>query len=463
MLAQPFCFFWIIKFLHTVRNALAIFSLIFVLSVWFLKLYNQETSPEVRSQSYPLQAERIETKPAHLEWLACIKHHESFYAQDLEQELVYLGKNSRPDALEHQVQYLVGLKGTHQTALVQPGQKLYLLYGASGLEFSQDPQPLWIKFREIQSDAIEYDAVMLLAQEETHEIYQEKIQGIASLEGATVFNEELLQEVYFQKFEKVKWWRPDLFYEAYGGESFAYTKGCHRLEFDSSSDQEKGLVCFVKPHTQLIFKDFQWEVCQECCETREHPMAEILSIAPFHMEIKIWDVSGIHSKHLSLTPQRLKPWSVKAEEIFTQLRQRTARQISCKVGGKNMLLKEGDWLLHKGEHWKLLHTAEEIERYISLQLEGELFVCEGIEKNQGNAVFKGQLFDTMREQIQAVRIPIAAVRNKRLGKRQKEKQNSFQQAAIIPQTNREPADTEVDSEDELLRLANPQKRHEFSK
>lgn len=401
----------------------------------------------------------VPLNPIDLEWLGCAKQGESFYERDLQQALVYMSNNTRPDAHARQTQCLVGLKGSFQTRLVEPQQKIYLYYDQGHLAFSQQVQPLWIKFKSIEENVLYYDAGMVLMQEETHELYQETLHNVAERQTEAELDQGFLQESYFHDVENAAWWRPDVLYETYGGKEFEAFKGCHRLAFGSSSKEARE-VCFVKPQSILLFKDRQWSTnFLEGEETQGHPIAQVLSITPMHMEIKVWDVSGMHSKQVSLTPQRIKPLNIKLEEVFLQIRQRTLRQVFCKVGTKHMLLKAGDWLLHVDNQWKLLKTPEEIERYLSLQLEGELFVFEGIEKNQGNTIFKGRFFDTMREQMQAVSIPIAAARCSL--KRDQATQELSQQGATPPQIHERSAPAEV--EDELLRLTNTQKRHELSK
>lgn len=460
MLAKPFCFFQISKLIRIAQGVLILLSILGVCSLLFLMVDHQREGVQ-QEEMFIRKEETTLLQSLGLEWLGSSRAHESFYAQDLAHSLVYLGKNSRPDASAYQVEYLVGCLGSNERALVKPGQKLYLSYRKDGLRFSQETEPLWIKFKEMQEDMLQYDAGIMLSQEETDELYQEKIQGVAAAKAVETFDDKFFQQSYVQDITQAKWWRPDVFYETYGEVEFEDIKGCHRLELSHDSYQTKSKICFVKPHSLLIFKEGHWEVYKQGIETQPYPMAEILSITPLHMEIKIWDESGIYTKQVSLDPQKIKPWHIKPEEVFLHIRQRTTRQISCKIGEHNLLLREGDWLLHTGNEWKVLKKATEIEKYLALQLEGELFVFEGVEKNQGNTIFKGRLFDTMREQMQVVRIPVVSIKKRKSTKRHMEDKKSIMSEG--PQIKKSTVDSTVAAEDELLRLANPQKHHEFSK
>jgi hypothetical protein len=81
------------------------------------------------------------------------------------------------------------------------------------------------------------------------------------------------------------------------------------------------------------------------------------------------------------------------------MRQRTLQSISCKIGSKKTILKKGDWLLKLPGGWKVLESKQEIQNYLSYQLEGELLIFEGLERNKRQTTFKGTWFDKTRSQV----------------------------------------------------------------
>jgi hypothetical protein len=461
LLKKPFYFFQIIQ---TLRGAaLAVVGLVIVVIVSMSLLFNtqtEENSIQRLDEASPITTLDKKIEHLHFEEVVNGISYESFYEKDLE-ELLFLGRNSRPDAHEDQVKVLLGLKGSKQSLLGSVGERLYLTYEKGGLSFSKEPTSLWIKIKGVQNQQLQYDASLVVPHEDTEEIYQERFSCERELVMDEEFEEDQMQQDYFQSFEEVKWYHPDMFYEVYGGEKYSLIKGAERLEFP----HQQPSMCFIRSSTVLIFKENRWQLPDDLSQTSLYPLAKVLEVTPSHMEVKIWDVSGMHVKEVSLAPERMRPLNLKAEEVFSKILKRTATQISCKIGSKNALLKKGDWLLRVGgNHWKPLKTWEEIEKYLSFELQGELFVFDGIEKKQGITVFKGHLFDTMREQMQRVSIPLSkqAKSKKQLAKKKGQEVFSESQQEALEEKGKISQLEEQDNE-ALLRLTTPQKRYEFSK
>lgn len=428
-----------------------------ILATFFLVLNNQREKTSFQETGRISKGEKISCSPLNLETLEFPKTFETFYEKDLSKTLLFLGKNSRPDAREDQTNILVGLKGSKQSQLVNPGEKFYLAYQQGDLVFSKEQTSLWIKIKDIVDNTLQFDAAFILTNDETNDIYQEKLHQTKELTTEEEFEDTFLQSTYFQSLESAKWWLPDLFYEVYGGQEFESVKGAQRLEFLSQNPS----VCFLKSKTVLIFKEGAWCLYDNKGATEQYPIAEVLTTKPSHMEVKVWDVSGMHSRVISFLPERTKPLNIKAEEVFSNIRQRTATQVSCKIGSKSSLLKKGEWLLKVGSHWKPLKAWEEIEKYLSFQLQGELFVFDGIEKNQGITVFKGHLFDTMREQMQVIRIPLPKQKKSSIKRKKHKELGDFEEQTTLS----EDSNPRLEEEDKeaLLRLTTPQKHHGFSK
>jgi len=359
---------------------------------------------------------------------------ESFCTQDLQEMIVYLGKNSRPDANRFEERYLIGVKGAREVIFVQPQQKVYLRYEEGLIKFSQEPQPLWICFAGVEGDFLGYSAAVVVAKGDDQGVYQEKAEGVLPL-TQPAHQLSWGERDFCATFEQSKWWRPDLLYEAYGGEEFAALKGCHRLEFFTEEGVQAGL-CFVKPHTRLLFKEGCWVSCLEQEKTEQYPLAEIVAITSSHMEITLWDESGIYCRDISLVPERSE-MARKVEDVFSHIKQRSSHMVSCKVGARQLLLREGDWILHTGLQWKVLKSYEDIEKYLSQQLQGELFVFEEIETGQGNTVFKGRLFDTMRQHMQVVRIPMVSTKKQVVKRKPKHEPSAIPEQASSVEGSRQ--------------------------
>jgi hypothetical protein len=88
----------------------------------------------------------------------------------------------------------------------------------------------------------------------------------------------------------------------------------------------------------------------------------------------------------------------KAEAMPSKIRLRSASQVSCALGKRRVILRVGDWLLKTPTGWRNLRRTDEIQSYLSHRLKGELLIFDAIEKEQGNWVMKGHLFDETRTQ-----------------------------------------------------------------
>ena len=357
----------------------------------------------------------------------------SFYKDDLLKMLRVFANNTRPDASEVSNTLLIGLKNQQDRMEVAVGDKLYLSYDSLGLRFAQTPTALWMKVQEIGVGKMNFDVGM-------KDVASCIVSTASEMSGSSD------EEREFLVFDKAKWWRPDQFYEMYGGQEYTKVKGLQRLAFEEGQEG----VCLVKEGTNLIFKDKRWQVQVNHESMQGYPVAQVIALTTSRMDIKIWDVDGMQVWETSLTPEKPKLTLIKPEEVFTQIKQRGSSQISCKIGSKTVLLKAGDWLLKTEHGWKNLRTWEEIQKYLSFEIQGDLFVFDGIEKKQGNAIFKGHLFDTMRIQMQEISIPLQVT-----VKKQKKKPAITQQGNFIQE--------QAGREEELLRLKTPKNHHDAPK
>jgi hypothetical protein len=90
------------------------------------------------------------------------------------------------------------------------------------------------------------------------------------------------------------------------------------------------------------------------------------------------------------------------EELISAARPRAASELSCVLGKRRVVLREGDWWLKTTAGWRHLKKLGEIEDYLEHRTRGELFIFESIAMEKGKAVIKGQCFDTMRTQMQPI-------------------------------------------------------------
>lgn len=319
---------------------------------------------------------------------------------DLEKELVFLGINSRLDAAAFESDVYILLKEGGEMVQLGKKKKLFLAFTKEGeLKLQKNRTPLWIQLKEVQNKTI---TVLLGAElkKETNEVLfkdsQEvilKVRGKSPLTISPDFKE--LTEV----LSSAKWWGPDQLFQVYGGETFEKFKGLERIECMVGRNR---LNLHAKQGDLFYWKEGRF--FKDNPQQHQSPLpAFFLRFVHFDtMEWEIWDETGIKKVVLSKKKERSQPLGLQLEKIFTRVRLRTTSSISCQLNNKALLLKKGDWLFKTSSGWRVLKSLKEIEEVINFQVEGELFVFDGVKKEHNISFFLGNFFDSSRTSIQKV-------------------------------------------------------------
>jgi hypothetical protein len=329
---------------------------------------------------------------------------QNFPFPNLSGEVLFLGKNTRPDASLYNVNLHMGLKGCDKTLMVAPEQKLYLSYIKQHLYFAKETTPLWIKpyLNEKGETWLEMGLKLISESGEVllDEVRAFEIESSLKRDFAMAVKDPLLAKG-LKEMKEAKWWSPDRLFEAYGGEEFRKLIGMERLEFQQ---HEQPYFLYVKEGDTFIWKEEKWQVSRT---THSYPMARLTHISPYKMEWELWDKTGLECVRVAHSKEKVEGINLRVEELFTRMRQRTTSRISCRIDNKAAILKKGDWLIHIPTGWHILKSLKEMEAILNFEVKGELFVFDGLEKIEGKPVFCGTLFDKMRTQMQSVRLPLA--------------------------------------------------------
>ena len=121
-----------------------------------------------------------------------------------------------------------------------------------------------------------------------------------------------------------------------------------------------------------------------------------------------WDLEG-HIR-LSLPQAQPLPFKAKGDELFSSVRIRSEKQISCMLEKQCLILRSGDWVFKGESRWKILRKKEEREAYLRGKWIGELFVFDRIEAKNGQKVVQGSLFNPGRSQVVPIEISVNAQR-----------------------------------------------------
>ncbi len=376
----------------------------------------------------------------------------TIFEEDVKKQVKFFGRNARPDAKQTSLGCLVGLENSSNKFFLVQDQKYYLKYAKGYLEFSSKATPIWVKVQPIDDKSMNLNLYFLLSDQSNSKVFQhsKEILLTKSFIEEESYNKYFSEKAWFESFEVAKWWGIDKFYDTYGSQSNGYTKGSQRLDFKGDGSD----FLFVNKGELLIYKDNNWQKPTDQVDTREYPLAVVKGISPAKLDLQLYDINGIYHKSIQLSAEKFSPLNIRIEETFTKLRQRSLERLTCKLGNKTVILKEGDWVLKTASGWKVLKNLDEIEKYLNLVTKGELFVFDKIEKNRDeNTFLKGRLFDPMRSQLQSIRVPLAKQKkNKRLHSKKKLNFSKLDRSSDIASED-ENFPPPLDDDDELLRYS----------
>jgi len=379
-------------------------SLVFATKIFFMaeqeivtpKQYegNRNNTPHFNYQSIGGGPLALETKV------------QNFPFPNLGEEIIFLRKNTRPDAPLHNLNLHIGLRGGDEPILATLGQKLFLSYVQNHLSPTRaSDSPLWIKpyLNELEEPELEVglDLTSKSGESLIDEVSTFSIGHIHERDAPLKGDSILAQGI--RELRQARWWAPDRLFEIYGGEFFGKFVGMERLEFNG---QDSPYFLHVKEGDTLIWDNERW---QQSDETTPYPMAKLLRVSPYSMGWRIWDREGLEWVEITHSKEESEGIFSSAETTFTQVRKRSASFVSCQVNDKKVTLKKGDWLILTPTGWHLLKTPREVERVVHFELRGELCVFDGVEQMDGKPVFRGTLFDKMRVQMHRVMIPCSRI------------------------------------------------------
>jgi ribosome-associated translation inhibitor RaiA len=348
---------------------------------------------------------------------------------NLGQEVALLGKNSRPGVKLNETELLLYLKSSKEELLVLNGEKIYLKGESPDevfslpLHFSEAPTSLWLTPHiddKERASIIVGMKVSITGEEEREETARFSLEMHPSFKGKHL---EITEP--FQNLVEARLWGIDQLIQKYGGEEYRHLKEKQKLEFSKPFPY----TCFVGPGDLLIWKEREWRVSSIDEVKPDLLVAQVKAISGHALEIEAWDERGFYPHHVRVPVQHVPKMVYRPENLPTSFRMRTSSQVTCVLGKRRMILKQGDWLLKTLAGWHILKKVEEIEGCLQHRIKGELFIFDRLEKDDGKVVLKGTLFDEMRTQFQQVEIPI--VGDKKIAHKQRKKKHVLSKKSLV--------------------------------
>jgi hypothetical protein len=237
----------------------------------------------------------------------------------------------------------------------------------------------------------------------------EKLEVILKAVGKT--RGKAVEDTEVETLQDAKWWGQDLFFREYGGEIYRPMSQKQKVEVISG---KKPYVLYVEADDFLSFQQGKWKVVGDIEEaSRDAPLAHVRKLTQAELEIEAWDAEGFTLFDTKLIRENSSPLRFSPESIIQGAKQRTSRQVSCKIGKKRFVLQSGDWMIQSGGNWKKLKTSGDIEMYLNHDLRGDLFAVDSID---AKGVVTGRFFNKMRTQMTPFVVRAISSKGNRKGK-----------------------------------------------
>lgn len=333
---------------------------------------------------------------------------------DLKTQLVYYGRNLRPDAeIENQVLHFGFVNNPTPTSVVTD-QNLYLSYerkGNSG-QYIFSPNnaetPLWI-----QGSPFGYSAniKVFMRNEDGSIITEPAANALFGLPEKEAGRGTRAWEIGKWRVDgsllarqKARWMGQDRFLERHGGEEFKDWQNKHRLDF--ADDEENTYSVYVGLNDCLMWSEDKWKQVKPGKDSVNCPLLIVRKVDERVMALELWDVGGRGKVPLTLIKTN-DAWSPQqVQERFTFLGARTRSQYIFEIDGQRMFISPKDWLLQTDEGWIKLMNAQQIDDYVDRKLNGVLFVVDGLTRKEGQQVLLGTMFNPSRTEMQEIEIPV---------------------------------------------------------
>lgn len=331
----------------------------------------------------------------------------SMQLPDLRQQVVYYGKNGRPDAQSEHTLLHFSLNGNKTVSSIAPGEKLYLVYdrknssGRYNFSPENEKSSLWIDAEPVDNDVVvhvtlENDKGEKIVEPENYAEFQLSEKEFSRFGGTPWELGSFRVDGTLLARQKARWYGTDHFLEDHGGEEFKEHVGKNRIDF---GENEELYSVFAKQGDCLIWADDHWKEVIPGEDSLGHPLLVVKKIDDRLMTFELWDVEGKGKVVLNLL-KSTEPWGAQnalgLQNMFKFVGARTKTQCVFEINRERVILRPNDWMLLTLKGWKKLTTEEEIDQYVKRKLTGTLFVFQGLGRKDEKQIMTGKLYSPSR-------------------------------------------------------------------
>ncbi|MES2122169.1 MAG: hypothetical protein V4492_05255 [Chlamydiota bacterium] len=346
------------------------------------------------------------------------RRHALGWVSRIADDLSLIAYNGRPNVPATEAQLLLNFKASRDQTLVLNGKPLFLqeMDQGKGLSISSEESGLWIKPILLENGTVLVEACRNLLTEEGSKI-EEKGQFFMTAQGGVPARLNPSQEMFMLELKASQFHSSDFLIQKYGGTEYAGWRSRAVLELASGS---RTYACFVAEGDYLCYRDGEWQVVAKEDLPEGRPVACVHSITGRVVQLEAWDAAGFHPLQLKIAESdRDSYFQIKPENLPAKVRLRSSTQVSCALGKRRVILRQGDWLLKTATGWRNVRKVDELQQLLYFRMKGELLIFDGIERQQGRLVMKGHCFNGSRTQMQPFSIPIESDKAPSKSKRKK--------------------------------------------
>ncbi len=324
---------------------------------------------------------------------------------DLQSQILYFGKNRRPDADTSQNGITILLRNNPEGRYLEFGKPYYLAFDSTTTppryRFTPDnqPAPLWIEVSSGQEGLLvtvqirdpQGNIIDTPARFAKFSLKGQETSGQTRPGGWEVGSEKADSSLLAK--QRARWYGQDLLLRDRGGEEYRQMENSERIDFTATTPT---YCVYVKPGTLLAWKEGMWVNVIAGPDSWGAPLLEIISIDKRALTAQLWDPEGTTSIRLTLVRTPEPPIPSFYEQEFKFLGAKSWSQFLLRIGDTDYIVKPNDWLLRTEAGWHKIETAAELMDYVNRNLIGELFIFDKIDKKQGQQVLIGTLYSAGR-------------------------------------------------------------------
>ncbi len=313
-----------------------------------------------------------------------------FSIPDLQGKMTFSLDPPRPDGSVQHQRLLVRLKQSGESQRVALPCRIDLEHQGDELHFAKESSLFWIELNSLGDGKMEARVWISSPEGEKMEAGHFLFTG----QDCPLQNpQEFPEGSPLRLLAEAKWWGQDLF----------------RGSYESSERIELSELLELREGDFLVWKEGKWQ--KSLTLDRDVPIARIQSVSPKLLVLEGWDQNG-HTR-IGLGLNSGPPFKMKGEDLFSSIRVRSEKQISCTIEKQCMVLKIGDWVLKTAGRWKILRKKEERDAFLNGKLFGDLFILEQISQKQGQKMIQGRLFNPGRTQVVSIEMQAQGRKSRR--------------------------------------------------